>query len=180
MDTINKALKITMEAHNGQTDKGGHSYIFHPIRVALNCNSKAEKVAALLHDVVEDTPITLEDLKAEGFDDSIIEAVKCLTKTRGEDYQDFIKRVAKNPIAREVKIQDLQDNMDVSRLVGKPHWKLDVYQKALHYLYASIRFSDVLSGALIPATKEEKAKYERILAEHYKMLTDAHKKSIPT
>lgn len=176
---INKALKIAMEAHIGQTDKGGHPYIFHPIRVALNCNSEAEKITALLHDVVEDTPITLEDLKAEGFDDSIIEAVKCLTKTRGEDYQDFIKRVAKNPIARQVKIQDLRDNMDVSRLGGKPHWKLEVYQEASRYLYASIRLSDVPSVTLTPATKEEKARCEQAILEHYTMLADAHKNDSP-
>lgn len=143
LDTmINKALKIATKAHDGQTDKGGQPYIFHPIRVALNCETEEEKIVALLHDVVEDTSVTLEDLKAEGFDDDIIKAVKCLTKRKGDDYEDYIVRVGRNLIARHVKIKDLEDNLDVSRLGGKPHGKLKVYQEALRYLNASVRLSE--------------------------------------
>ncbi|WP_300727496.1 HD domain-containing protein [uncultured Bacteroides sp.] len=131
---INKALEIACRVHAGQTDKGGHPYIWHPVRVALHCDSEEEKVVALLHDVVEDTPVTLEALKAEGFSMAVLDALKCLTKIKGEEYMDFIRRVAGNELAVKVKIQDLKDNMDVSRLGGKKHWKMDLYSEALRFL----------------------------------------------
>ena len=104
---LNKALDIAYKAHLGQTDKAGAPYILHPMRVALHCQTEDEKIVALLHDVVEDTPITLEELKAQGFSDDVLAALKCLTKIKGEDYQIFIQRVATNPLAVKVKIQDL-------------------------------------------------------------------------
>ncbi len=131
---LNKALNIAYKAHLGQTDKAGAPYILHPVRVALRCQTEDEKIVALLHDVVEDTPITLEELKTQGFSDDVLAALKCLTKIEGEDYQAFIQRVATNPLAVKVKIQDLKDNMDLSRLGGKPHWKMETYKKALDYL----------------------------------------------
>ena len=88
----------------------------------------------MLHDVVEDTSITFEDLKTEGLDDRLLEALKCLTKEEGEDYKAFIERVSTNRLATKVKIQDLKDNMDVTRLNGKAHWKLETYKEALEYL----------------------------------------------
>lgn len=112
----NKALEIAYKAHIGQLDKGGSPYILHPVRVALHCQTEDEKIVALLHDVVEDTSITFEDLKAEGVDDRLLEALKCLTKEEGEDYKAFIERVSTNRLATKVKIQDLKDNMDVTRL----------------------------------------------------------------
>lgn len=131
---INKALNIAYEAHCGQTDKAGAPYILHPVRVSLHCQTEEEKIVALLHDVVEDTPITLEELKAQGFSDNVLVALKCLTKIKGEEYQAFIRRVATNPLAIKVKIQDLKDNMDLSRLGGKPHWKMETYKEAFIYL----------------------------------------------
>lgn len=131
---LNKALTIAYKAHSGQTDKAGAPYILHPMRVALHCQTEDEKIVALLHDVVEDTPITLEELKAEGFSDELLNALKCLTKVKGEDYKTFIERVSTNSLATKVKIQDLKDNMDISRLNGKPHWKLGTYREALEYL----------------------------------------------
>ena len=130
----NKALEIAYKAHFGQLDKGGSPYILHPIRVALHCQTEDEKIVALLHDVVEDTAMTFEDLKAEGFNDKLLEALKCLTKEEGEDYKTFIERVSTNHLATKVKIQDLKDNMDVTRLNGKTHWKLETYKEALEYL----------------------------------------------
>ena len=130
----NKALGIAYKAHIGQLDKGGSPYILHPVRVALHCQTEDEKIVALLHDVVEDTSITFEDLKAEGVDDRLLEALKCLTKEEGEDYKAFIERVSTNRLATKVKIQDLKDNMDVTRLNGKAHWKLETYKEALEYL----------------------------------------------
>ena len=131
---LNKALEIARKAHAGQVDKGGDTYIFHPVRVALHCRTETEKIVALLHDVVEDTDVTLDDLRKEGFDTEVLDALQCLTRIEGEDYMDFIQRVATNPLATQVKIHDLKDNMDVSRLGGKPHWKMDIYKKALAYL----------------------------------------------
>ena len=87
---LNKALNIAYKAHIGQLDKGGSPYILHPVRVALHCQTEDEKIVALLHDVVEDTSITFEDLKTEGLDDRLLEALKCLIKEEGEDYKAFI------------------------------------------------------------------------------------------
>lgn len=131
---LNKALNIAYKAHIGQLDKGGSPYILHPVRVALHCQTEDEKIVALLHDVVEDTSITFEDLKTEGLDDRLLEALKCLIKEEGEDYKAFIERVSTNRLATKVKIQDLKDNMDVTRLNGKAHWKLETYKEALEYL----------------------------------------------
>lgn len=136
---LNKALSIAYEAHEKQVDKAGAPYILHPMRVALHCKTEEEKVVALLHDVLEDSPMTLEDLKSEGFNEEILEALKCLTKIKGEDYRDFIQRIVLNPLATRVKIQDLKDNMDISRLGGKPHWKLDLYQEAMELLLGSMQ-----------------------------------------
>lgn len=131
---LNKALDIAYKAHLGQTDKAGAPYILHPMRVAMHCKTEEEKTVALLHDVMEDTPVTFEDLKTEGFSDEVLAALKCITKTKDEAYEAFIRRVATNPLATKVKIQDLKDNMDVSRLNGRPHWKMDTYKTALEYL----------------------------------------------
>lgn len=131
---LNKALNIACKAHSEQTDKAGAPYILHPMRVALHCQTENEKIVALLHDVIEDTPITLEELKTEGFSEELLDALRCLTKIEGEDYKTFIKRVSTNSVATKVKIQDLKDNMDISRLKGKPHWKMETYKEALEYL----------------------------------------------
>ena len=107
-----KALNIAYSAHQGQIDKGGIPYIQHPIRVALNCLTDDEKIVALLHDVIEDTSVTVEELINEGFNQNIIDAIISLTKRNGEDYMTFIRRVSSNELATLVKIQDLKDNMD--------------------------------------------------------------------
>lgn len=105
---LNKALDIAYKAHLGQTDKAGAPYILHPMRVAMHCETEEEKIVALLHDVVEDTSVTFEELKAEGFSDEVLTALKCLTRTEDEEYETFIRRVATNPLAIKVKIQDLK------------------------------------------------------------------------
>lgn len=138
MNYINKALEIAVKAHSNQLDKGGNPYIFHPIRVALNCQTKEEKIVALLHDVIEDTDTSIEQLEAEGFSKEILESIICLTKKEGEDYMSFIKRVATNRTATNVKLQDLADNMDTSRLNGKKHWKYETYQQATEYLKSTV------------------------------------------
>ncbi len=111
-----KAMCLAYNAHHGQLDKGGAPYINHPFHVAESMHTESETVAALLHDVVEDTPITLSDLKKEGFPAEAIEAVRLLTKQDGIPYDVYIQRVKENPIARAVKIADIQHNMDLSRV----------------------------------------------------------------
>ena len=139
---LNKALDIAYKAHLGQTDKAGAPYILHPMRVALHCQTEDEKIVALLHDVVEETPIALEELKAQGFSDGVLADLLCLTKIKGEDYPILIQGVETNPRAVKVKIQDLKDNMDLSRLGGKPHWKMETYKEALIYLAQCLEISE--------------------------------------
>ena len=113
---LEKALKLAMEAHEGQVDKAGAPYIFHPIRVACRCKNDTERIAALLHDTVEDSDMTPERLLAEGFPRTIVEAVISLTHYDDEKYSDYVRRCSLNAVARAVKIHDLEDNMDISRL----------------------------------------------------------------
>ena len=111
-----KALSLATKTHEGQKDKAGEDYINHPKRVAEKCQSLDEKVTALLHDVIEDTDITTNDLKDLGFPQYIIDSILSVTKRENEDYMDFILRSKSNIIGRNVKIQDLLDNMDLNRL----------------------------------------------------------------
>ena len=113
---LEKAIHLAVEAHSGQRDKAGDPYILHPLRMMLTLDTPAEKMVAVLHDVVEDTPWTLDGLRSQGFSEEIVEAVACLTKQDGESYEDFIERAAGHSIARRVKLADLEDNMDVRRL----------------------------------------------------------------
>lgn len=117
MSTLQRAIEIATEAHKGQFDKAGRDYIEHPLRVMEMGKTEEEKIVGVLHDVVEDTPWTFEALEAEGFAPEIIAALKCVTKvSENENYDDFIERVKKNPLAVAVKINDLSDNMDIRRL----------------------------------------------------------------
>ena len=117
MSTLKRAIEIATQAHEGQVDKAGNAYIGHPLRVMTMGKTEQEKIAGVLHDIVEDTPWTFEMLEAEGFAPEIIAALKCVTKiSENEDYDDFIERVKKNPLAVAVKINDLTDNMDIRRL----------------------------------------------------------------
>lgn len=134
---INKALNIAIEAHKWQTDKAGMPYIFHLLRVSEKGQTETEKICGLLHDIVEDTEWTFDKLKQEGFSDKIVSVIKCITKRKGENYMDFIKRVSKNPIATRIKINDLEDNMDIKRLsflTEKDLERLNKYIRAYHFL----------------------------------------------
>ena len=110
------AWKICKDAHKGQKDKAGEDYSHHPFRVAEKCQSFSAKVVALLHDTIEDTEVTVETLQKEGFSQDIINGVLSVTKRDGESYEDFVRRAAENPLGREVKKADLEDNMDIHRL----------------------------------------------------------------
>ena len=117
MSTLTRAIEIATEAHKGQYDKAGNDYIGHPLRVMEMGTTENEKIVGVLHDVVEDTDWTFEALAAEGFSEEVIAALRCVTKlSENENYDDFIERVKKNPLAVAVKINDLSDNMDIRRL----------------------------------------------------------------
>ena len=117
MSTLERAIQIATEAHKGQLDKAGRDYIGHPLRVMEMGKTEDEKIVGVLHDVIEDTGWTFEMLEAEGFSREVIEALRCVTKlSENENYDDFIERVKKNPLAVAVKINDLTDNMDIRRL----------------------------------------------------------------
>ena len=117
MSTLVRAIEIATEAHKGQYDKAGNDYIGHPLRVMEMGTTENEKIVGVLHDVVEDTDWTFEALAAEGFSEEVIAALRCVTKlSENENYDDFIERVKKNPLAVAVKINDLSDNMDIRRL----------------------------------------------------------------
>ena len=111
------ALGIAICAHDGQKDKSKREYVMHPIRVAERCKDPRAKIVALLHGTIEDTDVTADYLRSEGFPKEIINAVLSVTKQEGENYEDFVCRAAKNAIGREVKIADLEDNMDIRRLI---------------------------------------------------------------
>ncbi|MFN7989769.1 MAG: HD domain-containing protein [Thermoanaerobaculia bacterium] len=116
MSTLERAIAIAAEAHSGEVDKAGQPYILHPLRVMLRLATPEERIVAVLHDVLEDTTITREELRAEGFGEAVIEALDSVTKRVGEDYEPFVRRAAGNPIGRRVKLADLADNTDRSRL----------------------------------------------------------------
>lgn len=116
MPTLEDAIALAVEAHRGQRDKAGQTYILHPLRVMMRLETEAERMTAILHDVVEDTPYTLERLRQLGYPEEVLGALDCLTKREGETYEAFIERVRPHPLARRVKLADLEDNMDVRRL----------------------------------------------------------------
>ncbi len=130
---LEKAIQIAVNGHKGQTDKAGQPYLLHLFRVMLSGKTEEEQICGVLHDIVEDTEYTFEDLKNEGFSDEVVNALKCVTKTPNEDYNDFIGRISKNPLAIKVKLNDLKDNMDLSRLTEiteKDKQRLMKYQNA--------------------------------------------------
>ena len=136
-ELLEKALRIAVEAHAGQVDKAGKPYIFHPMRVCCRCFTDEEKVVALLHDTIEDTDITAEYLLSEGFPRSIVDAVLSVSRNEDESYEDFVKRTRLHPLGKAVKLHDLEDNMDISRLeqvTDKDLARLNKYIKAYRYL----------------------------------------------
>lgn len=134
---IEKAIKIAVTAHQYKVDKVGKPYILHLLRVMQKGKTETEKICGVLHDLVEDTEWTFEKLKEEGFSSEVIKVLDCITRREGESYDNFINRISKNPIAVRVKINDLEDNMDITRLnriVDEDIQRLNKYLKAYHYL----------------------------------------------
>jgi len=116
MNLIEKSLEIALKAYSGQKDKAGETYILHPLRIMAKMESVEEMCVALLHDVIEDSEITAENLFAGGLPSSVVIAVEALTKLEGENYEEFIDRVMDNSLATKVKIADIEDNINVLRL----------------------------------------------------------------
>ena len=119
--TIEDAIVLAARAHRGQVDKRGKPYVLHSLRVMLKQEDETAQMVAVLHDVVEDTAVTLVDLRTAGFSAEVCEAVDCLTRRPEETYEAMITRVAANPLARRVKMADLEGNMDPRRRVVGEH-----------------------------------------------------------
>ncbi len=132
-----KALKLCFEAHQHQVDKSGMPYVFHPFHLAEQMTTEETVTTALLHDVIEDTPLSVQDLRERGFSENIVEAVSLLTHDSGEAYADYILKIKQNPIAKAVKLADLRHNSDLSRLDAvdeKAMKRFEKYQNAIRIL----------------------------------------------
>ncbi|HEX4551038.1 HD domain-containing protein [Pseudomonas sp.] len=132
--TLERAIALAATAHAGQVDKGGAPYILHPLKVMLRMTTLEERIVAVLHDVVEDCGISLDDLRKEGFSEEVLSAIESVTKMPGEPYEDFVERAAQNPIGRVVKLADLEENSDLSR-IASPSWedleRIEKYRRAI-------------------------------------------------
>jgi guanosine-3',5'-bis(diphosphate) 3'-pyrophosphohydrolase len=140
MASLERAVEIAATAHSGQVDKAGQPYLLHPLRIMLALQTESERIAAVLHDVVEDTPWTLDQLRAQGFAEEVLTAVDALTRRKDEDYMDFVRRAAADPIGRRVKRQDVLDNLDLSRIAAptaRDFEPLERYRQALAILDGS-------------------------------------------
>ena len=134
---VDLALSIARKAHEGQLDKAGVDFIEHPIYVASQVDTEEEKAVALLHDVIEDSPVSAEGLLQAGLPETVVTAVQILSKKKEQDYQTYLETVKKNPLARVVKLADLKHNSDLSRLetiTDKDLERLEKYKKAIDYL----------------------------------------------
>ena len=134
---LEKAIQIAIEAHQGQTDKAGAPYLLHLIRVMNTGQTEDERICGILHDLVEDTPWTFAALRREGFSEEVIRALVCVTKQPNEPYTHFIERIKKNSLATKVKLNDLRDNMDITRLTfitEEDTQRLNKYLTAYHSL----------------------------------------------
>ncbi len=132
-----KALKLCFEAHKEQVDKSGMPYVFHPFHLAEQMTNEATTVVALLHDVVEDTPLTFNDLEKQGFSDEIISALRLLTHYKNTPYMEYVGEIKKNKIATAVKLADLRHNSDLTRLSvvdEKALKRKEKYEKAIKLL----------------------------------------------
>lgn len=174
MSTLQRAIEIATVAHKGQFDKSGKDYIGHPLRVMEMGKTEEEKIVGVLHDVIEDTDWTFERLEAEGFSREVIAALRCITKnSENENYDDFIERVKKNPLAVAVKINDLTDNMDIRRLPylsDKDVKRLKKYLKAYKRLtgepvYSIYAAKQENPNAYDPWTEEADAELTRLWSE---------------
>ena len=151
---LEKAARLMLEMHKGQTDKSGQPYFLHPMRVVLNCETPNQKIVAFLHDILEDTPMTSDNLKELGFSSEVIKAIQSVTHKKGENYDEFIARCSLNHIGRYVKMRDLEDNLNVTRLQKIDSYaadRINRYLKALRFLKKADQIN-IFSGT-IPSTE---------------------------
>lgn len=137
MPNLEDAIALAVKAHTGQVDKAGQIYILHPLRVMFAVEGETAQIVAVLHDVVEDSDTTFVDLLAMGYSTEVLSALDCLTRRDGETYMEFVQRAKVNPIARQVKLADMEDNMDVRRLTqitDKDRERLNRYRNAWKFL----------------------------------------------
>ena len=120
MATIEKALQIAAKAHEGQKDKEGLPYILHPLRAMMSVQGEEAQIVAVLHDVIEDTSVTADDLRRAGFSEQVVAAVLCVTYRKDESYADYVVRCKGNEVARRVKLADLADNWRLDRTILRP------------------------------------------------------------
>ena len=135
------ALKLCFEAHKDQTDKSGMPYVFHPFHLAEAMQDEKTTIVALLHDVIEDTAYTLDDLRGMGFSHDVLAAIALMTHEDGVPYMEYVGRIKENPIARAVKLADLLHNSDLSRLetiTPRDEERAEKYKKAIALLEESI------------------------------------------
>ena len=134
MSSLERAIAIAARAHEGQVDKAGAPYILHPLRMMMRLKGTEERIVAVLHDVVEDSGISLDALRSEGFSEGVIAAIESVTKRPAEPYDEFILRAAANPIGRQVKVVDLEDNSDLSRIASptaRDRDRVEKYRRSL-------------------------------------------------
>jgi len=135
-----RALALAAIHHSGVLDKGGEPYILHVLRVMLHMKTEEERITALLHDLLEDTALTAEDLLESGFSSAIVDSVLLLTRSEEENYEEYIRRVAEDPLSRRVKLSDLKDNQNRERLPepirAEDRRRLEKYRAAEVYLKA--------------------------------------------
>ena len=132
-----KALKLCFAAHKDQTDKSGMPYVFHPFHLAEQMPDEDTTIVALLHDVIEDTPYTLDDLRARGFNEQVLDALALMTHDKRIPYMDYVAKIKGNKIARTVKLADLKHNSDLSRLYNvdeKAMKRIEKYRQAIALL----------------------------------------------
>lgn len=138
MSTLERAIELAVQYHKGQVDKMGQPYILHPLRVMARCQGVQAQMVAIMHDLLEDTPVTPEMLLAEGFTSDIVDGLLGVTRRKHESYRDFVLRSRANPLSRQVKLADLEDNLDLRRLTvgltAKDHERLERYREAWHLL----------------------------------------------
>lgn len=141
MNIIEKSLEIALKAYAGQTDKAGKTYILHPLRLMAKMQTEKEMSVALLHDVIEDSKYTAEDLLKNGIPADVVNAVQYLTKNKGESYDLFINRVLENKLAAKIKQADIEDNINILRLnsvTEKDLERIAKYHKAWHRINENI------------------------------------------
>lgn len=133
-DIFEKALLIAVMAHKGQVDKNGQPYILHPLTVASKLDTLELKVIGLLHDTIEDTDVTADYLIEMGIPEDLVKIVELLTKPKGEPYENYLRRVKENPMAKKVKLADLAHNTDASRASGLNEARKRKYELAKRIL----------------------------------------------